>query len=123
MNPQELQEMLDEIGALLRARLGAQGASLAAQSQSVQERVPRRLRADLAALVAVEPRAAHPKLALKTDLAPLRKSHARLKRGLNAIPKGMYTKRARSALIAQIAFQILVVLVLFLVVLRWRDLI
>ena len=121
MYPAAFAEMKDRLCQLLDERLNAKGKTLAAKVRSVRHRLPRRVKRQLAFLLEVEPRMENPKLAAKTDAAKVAAAYGVARDYLEEIKPGLYAKRKSSALIAGIAFQVLIVLILLLAVLRWRG--
>lgn len=121
MDPAAFAEMRKRLEDLLVERLDAQGKTLSAQAYSARKRLPRRVRRDLAFLISVAPRMDNPKLAHKIDSARVSAAAGRARGFLESVAPGKYRKRARSALIARIAFQILILLLLGGALLRWRG--
>lgn len=110
-----------EIGALLGERLGARGDTLAQQLTRTGRALPRRLRSEARFLAQAETMAANPRLAPLVDPARFARAQAALRDHLLAInPREARITRLLGTL-AVIAFDLLVVAVLLVVLLRWRG--
>lgn len=114
-------DQIAEIAELLRQEHRVEGASLAELVPACRRKLPRRLRRDADFLAAHEPLAMHPKLRRQLDLA-------RLDAGCNALAghlRRSARRRRRVDLLltvaGSLALALLGVLVLLVVVLRWRG--
>jgi predicted nucleic acid-binding Zn ribbon protein len=121
MPPATISQMIHTIEALLETRLAATGRDLRAKVASVRRRLPARVRKQADVLVQMHKRLENPKLALKTDPSAAAPAFTVCRDYLEGIKPHKMRRRKRSALIAGIAFKILVVLIALLVVLRWRG--
>lgn len=113
--------LIHDVEALLRHRLHARGDDLPALFHDVRRQLPRRLRAEAAYLVQVQPLAAHPKLSRQIDAARVQKAHRLLTNHL--APLGRAQRRIDLALsvLGSLAFGILVLTGVIVAVLVWRG--
>ena len=114
-------ELTDEIATLMRSEFKADGDTLSETVTACRRRLPRRLRRDADFLAQIEPLAAHPKLSHQLDHARVTRAHRDLKAHLIRI--GAHRRRGEIALaiLGSVAFSLLGVVVLVIVVLRWRG--
>ena len=121
MYPAAFAEMKTRLIELLDERLDAKGSTFATKVKSIRGRLPRRVKRSLDFLVEIETRMENPKLAAKTDAARVTAAYGIVRDFLEEVKPGKFAKRRISALIAGIALQVLLVIVLLGVVLRWRG--
>lgn len=124
MQHAELKSRIDALEARMAEQLHLQARSgLPGLLRAAKGRLPKRAIQDAAELVSVRSMLANPGAAGSIDVSRAVETCEMLERHLDAIPDGKYRRRAWSALWGGIALQILVVLALLFVVLRWRGLI
>jgi len=121
VDPAELTEKADALSALLRAKLGVRGATLAVRLRRAGRLLPKRLRGEGQRIVTAQNRAAHPKLARTVDPALLNTAFAELTAHLKEInPAERRTTRLLHWL-AGAVFNLLVIVVAVGLLLRWQG--
>ena len=120
---QRIAEDIAQIAVLLRGRLGAGGTTLAGSLRRARHRLPRGLRAPARRLAEAEPLAAHPSLRLTLDAAALGEDARRLRAHLEAVDLADRRRGWWLGMLGALAFNMLALVALLIVVLRWRGLI
>ncbi len=121
MAGQTVQQMAEEVAALLHQRLGLRGAGLGAKLRSGGRLLPRRVRVAAQQLQAAAELAEHPKLALRVDHKAATAAHRICVQHLGGIDHKYQRTSRRVGLAGSIAFSLLVVAGLFGAVLVWRG--
>lgn len=116
-----LEGQIDEIRALLSKKLGARGRDFPATLARARRRLPKALRAEGQLLAAALPMMAHPKLSLTLDTARLDQAARALREHLGAIDLAERRKTFWLGVLGAAAFNLLLVIVIFLAWLAWRD--
>lgn len=117
-----LDQDIEEIRMLLKEREHASG-DLAAALKRARRRLPRRIYMQGMKIADALPALEHPKLRQTVDEKPLRGAAREVKAHLKEIDIADRRKGFWLGILGNIAFSILVVLILLIVVLRWRGLI
>ncbi|MCB4455036.1 hypothetical protein [Leisingera sp. McT4-56] len=117
-----LDQDIEDIRTLLKEREHASG-DLAAALKHVRRRIPRRIYKQGMKLAAALPLLDHPKLRMTVDEKPLRGAAREVKAHLQKIDLAERRKDFWLGVLGSAAFSILCVLILLVVVLRWRGLI
>lgn len=123
MSQDEIEPRIAEIAALMRAKLGARGATLGAALGRARGRLPRRIRAQARLLAEAEPFAHHPKLRLTLDHTALTKAAGEVEAHLNAIDLADRRKGWWLGMLGGLAFNMLAFVALLVAVLRWRGIV
>lgn len=118
MTQAPIQSELDQTLALLRARLGAGGDSLARALKKTRHRLPRRIRRQAAYLARAEELAAHPRLRLTLDRPALHRAAREVQAHLRAIDLADRRKGWWLGMLGGLAFNLLLFFVLLLLALR-----
>ncbi len=113
-------EMLRE---LMAKHLGVKAKSFERACKNAGRRIPRRLRKPAARLTEALQMAQNPKLQRYLDAQALNADYLALHEWLSAKDHAEELKTRRLNLLALIVFQLLLIAVLLMVVLRWRGLI
>lgn len=116
-----IEQMVAEVRAGLRAKLGLRGKTLAAQLRNGGRLLPRYVRHDATYLAQIAPLADNPKLARMIDQAKARQAHRSVLDHLDGIDLAAARRDGALNMVASIAFGLLVTLVLTIVVLWWRG--
>jgi hypothetical protein len=114
---------LDRLRPLFREKIGGTGASMERDARKKGHRLPRGMRRRARALARAEPMLAHPKLRLTQDAVQLNRQADVLEDYLNAIDLADRRKGWWLGMLGGMAFNILLVMILLVVVLRWRGLV
>ena len=101
----------------LEAKLGVKSRDLSQALRRAGRRLPRRVRAQAAVLVAAEKRVGHPKLARQMDGGAVREAYAHVR----AIDGADARKGRILGLAGVIAFNLLLIIVAFVIWLWWRG--
>lgn len=123
MTLEEIDTLTDELRGLIAERLGIRAKSFAQAVKRTNRLLPTPVRNSAQALLAFQARAAHPKLAARTDPALVQAEAETVKRHLMTLKAGERQARERAFLFGEIAFRVAIVLVLIVVLLVWRDII
>jgi len=123
MTHAEIEDRIAEIAALMRAKLGARGATMRAALRNGHHRLPRRVRGQARLLAEAERLADHPKLRLTLDAEALGKAAGAVEAHLKAIDLADRRKGWWLGMLGGMAFNILAFVALLIVVLRWRGLV
>ncbi len=123
MPVKSLPEMSGGLSQLLTDKLGVRKGSLDYQVARVGRRLPARIRAEAAEIAEAERLAANPKMARRIDPSRLARSYDDVARHLATIDPTERRTAFLFRLIATIAFNLLAVVAILIVVLRWRGLI
>ncbi|NYS23379.1 hypothetical protein HUK65_00125 [Rhodobacteraceae bacterium 2376] len=114
-------DQIAEVADMLRREYRVEGETLAAMLPACRRRLPRALRREADFLAEHEGMARHPKLSRQLD-------HAGMLRACDALQghlRGIGRRRRRGdlalAIAGSLAFALLAVLVLLVIVLRWRG--
>ena len=119
---QTIAEDIAEVRELLKAREHA-GGDLAMALKKARRRLPRRVFNQGMLLAKAIPLMDHPKLRLTVDEPALRKAAREVNEYLKSIDVADRRKGRVLDILGSVAFSILAVIVLLLIVLRWRGLI
>ena len=109
--------------ALMRAKLGVRGKTLSEALRRAKRRLPRRIYKQATLLANVEPLTIHPKLRLTLDTPALNRAAQEVQHHLNEIDVADRRKGWWLGMLGGLVFNFLLLLVLLLVVFRWRGLI
>lgn len=122
MREQEtLEGQIDEIRQLMRKKLGVRGRDFPGALSRAGRRMPREIRAEGQMLASALPLMAHPKLGRTLDTGRLERAAAALREHLGAIDLAEQRKTWMLGVLGSIAFNLLLLIVLFLVFLVWRG--
>ncbi|WP_158968755.1 hypothetical protein [Chachezhania sediminis] len=119
----DIAQELQALSQLAHEKLGTSGKTVAESFRRTRGLLPRRLRAKARVLAAAEPLASHPKLHLMLDTASLDRDAKEIRAHLASVDPKERHKGWWLGWAAALAFNILLVMVLLIVVLRWRGLI
>lgn len=117
-----LDQDIEDIRTLLKEREHASG-DLAAALKLVRRRLPRRVYKQGMKLAGALPLLEHPKLRQTVDQKPLRGAAREVKAHLKEIDVADRRKGFWLGVLGSMAFSLLVVMILLVVVLRWRGLV
>ena len=106
---------------LLGSRLGLRHGSLARRVAKAGRRLPAGVRNDIAAVAEAETMAQHPKLNRRLDPKITHAAYERAAAFLRAIDVKDRRKGVILSILGSVAFNILAVITLMIVVLRWRG--
>lgn len=118
-----IEQMVADVRAGLRAKLGLRGKTLAAQLRKGGRLLPRYVRRDATYLAQILPLAANPKLVRMIDQAKARQAHRNVLAYLDTIDLAAQRRNAALNMVASIAFGLLATIVLTIAVLWWQGLI
>lgn len=113
----DMSARLDEISGLLDDKLGASGRDVSVQLQKVRRRFPRRLRPSLALLQDAAPMADNPRMAQVLDDPRYDKAASDIITHLSRINLSERRKSWWLGMLGGMAFNLLAVLILFLIAL------
>ncbi|MCC5985509.1 MAG: hypothetical protein JJU42_14225 [Rhodobacteraceae bacterium] len=119
--PPDIASRIARITALLQAEFRASGATLADALPQCRRRLPRRLRTEADFLAEIEPLAAHPRLARQLDLVRADTASTALLTHLQTLSRGRRRMDLVLSVLGSVAFGLLAMLVLLVLVLRWRG--
>lgn len=120
---QDLNRRIQELMEQLHAKLGLRGKSLRVRLGRAGRRLPKRLHRAGQVILDAEQKVAHPKLALLVDPHPVEAAFAEFKVHLAEIDPVDRRKGKLLGWLAGVVFNLILVIVLLLAVLRWQGLI
>jgi len=123
IDPQDLNAKADALADLLRQRLGLRGATLSARLARARGVLPRRLQRAGQVIVAAQRDAAHPRLAMMADPAPVEAAYAEITRYLKQIDGSERRKTTMLRWLGALVFNLIVIAALLVIVLRWQGLV
>ncbi len=112
-----IEQMVAEVRAGLRAKLGLRDKTLAAQLRKGGRLLPRYVRRDATYLAQILPLAANPKLVRMIDQAKARQAHRNVLAYLDTIDLAAQRRNAALNMVASVAFGLLATIVLTIAVL------
>ncbi|MCL6284047.1 hypothetical protein M3P21_10950 [Ruegeria sp. 2012CJ41-6] len=116
-----VEQQIAQTIALLRAKLGVRGKTLAAALGKARHRLPRRIYKQALLLALVEDRATHPKLRLTLDSPALAGAAEKVRTHLDAISLTERRKGWLLGMLGGLVFNLLLFAVLLLLLLLWRG--
>ncbi|PIE11837.1 MAG: hypothetical protein CSA72_01585 [Rhodobacterales bacterium] len=122
MDMDALSSEITALRGLMRERLGIGGPTLARQVDKAGRMLPRRVRGAARALAVAEPQLSHPKLARRLDGGALSKDAETLSAYLKGVDAADRRVGVLLHRVGGMAFNLLVIVLLLLAVLRWRGL-
>lgn len=123
VDPEEYADTSIRLHDLMVRQIGAKGADFPATLRHSGRLLPRKVRQAGARISEVGDRIQNPKLALREDGAALAEDVAVIERHLRRQNPERRRARARANIAAGLAFQIVVIIAVFIIVLRWRGLV
>lgn len=116
-----LDAQTDEIRQLMRQKLGVRGRDFPTALARAKRRLPKALRKEGQALAAALPLADHPRLGQTLDRARLDRAAGALREHLGTIDPSEGRKALLFSILGSVAFNLLLVMLLIVVVLRWQG--
>ncbi|WP_439522218.1 hypothetical protein [Marivita sp.] len=113
----------ETLRSLMAKRLGLKRGSLSRRLIKARRRLPAGVRRDIGVIAEAENMAANPKLALRLDADATHGAYDRASTHLKAIDVADRRKGIALSILGSMAFNILAVIVLLIIVLRWRGLV
>lgn len=113
----------DALRSLMAKRLGLKRGSLARRVAKAGRLLPSGVRNDIAIVAEAEKLSRNPKLAIRLDRNATKSAYDRAATHLKAIDVADRRKGVALSILGSMAFNILAVIVLLIVVLRWRGLV
>lgn len=113
----------DALRSLMAKRLGLKRGSLARRVAKAGRLLPSGVRNDIAIVVEAEKLSRNPKLAIRLDRNATKSAYDRAATHLKAIDVADRRKGVALSILGSMAFNILAVIVLLIVILRWRGLV
>lgn len=111
----------DELRALMQEKLGFKSRDLADAFRRAGRRLPRRVRQHTAILVQAEERAFHPKLAATTDPQAVEQAFKAITGHLQGIDVADERLGRWLQFAGTLAFNFIVIAILFVIWMRWRG--
>ncbi|WP_051927456.1 hypothetical protein [Ruegeria halocynthiae] len=119
----DIQTQIAQTVQLMRGKLGARDKTLAESVRKAKRRLPRRIYKQAMVLAQAEQMAAHPKLRLVLDTSRLARASEEVQTHLSGINLADRRLGWFLGMLGGLAFNLLALLVLLLVFLRWQNLI
>ena len=116
-----IENQAENLRVLLADRLGARRGTLARRVAKAGRLLPTGIRNDISAVAEAEIMTQHPKLGRRIDANFTQPAYARAVAHLKAIDVKDRRKGVILSILGSMAFNLLVVIVLLIVVLRWRG--
>ena len=117
----DLQSQAERLAHLLEERLGVRGKGLEAKVQRAGRRLPKYIRGEAAALLKAMELEGHPQLSQQIDHDRITRAYKDIERYLQAIDPWARRRGILLNWLAGQAFNLLILIVLVVVVLRWRG--
>ncbi len=121
MDGSDIAKKAEQVASLMEAHLGTRGTQLTSAVKKAGRQLPRAQRAQAQVLIEALDLAAHPKLMRRIDTAAVDTAYTGLVGYLEAIDLAEARKTRRLNIAAGVAFNLLLVLVAFLVFFWWRG--
>lgn len=123
MRADALDTRAEELRDLLREKLGLSARPLEAQITKAGRLLPKSVQRDARLVAEAHANLQNPRLARRVDVAAVEAAQARVRDFLRGIDPAERRKTRVIGVLAVIAFNVLVVLTLLIVVLRWRGIV
>lgn len=120
---ESIQDQAETLRTLMARKLGLKRGSLARRVAKAGRRLPSGVRNDIAAVAEAEKIALNPKLAMRLNPGATKGAFDRAAVHLRAIDVADRRKGLALSILGSIAFNILAVITILIVVLRWRGLV
>ena len=117
----DLHAQTDRLARLLEERLGLRGKGFAVKVQRAGRRLPKYIRGEAVALVDALAIESHPKLSQQVDTARLERAFKDVERYLLGVDPWARRRGIFLNWLAGQAFNLLIIIVLVLALLRWRG--
>ncbi|WP_224815875.1 hypothetical protein [Hasllibacter sp. MH4015] len=114
-------EVTDDLRDLIAERLSIRAKSFPRAVRKAGRLLPPNARAAADALIQLEPRVSHPKLAVRTDPAQVDHAAETIRTALSAHRPGARASRQRSLFMAEVGFRALVLIGAGLAFLQWHS--
>ena len=118
-----IDQQAERLRTLLRSRFGLRHGTLARRVAKAGRRLPTGIRNDISAVAEAEAMAQHPKIGRRMDPKVTEPAFERATRFLEAIDVKDRRKGVILSILGSVAFNILAVITLLIIVLRWRGLV
>lgn len=123
MDVAKIETQIREISDLLGDKLGVKGKTLETQSRRIGRLLPKKLRRDVTYLAQAQVLSQNPKLLRMVDELKVRQAHRVLVDYLQTIDPADRRKGALLSALGIVVFNLLVVFVVLVAVLRWRGIV
>lgn len=123
MTAQDIQAKEERLLELAREKFGVRSKSLAKAMAKIGRRVPSRLHKQADVIVEAGKFGGHPRMMMQVDGGAVTKAYNEIAAHLEAIDVADRRKGALLNLAAALSFNVMVVVVLVILILRWRGLI
>lgn len=123
MDLERIQANTQEVSDLLVEKLRVRGTSLDVQSRKLGRLVPKRIKQDITYLAHAQQITQNPKLAKMVNEARIQKAHRLVKEHLRDIDPADRRKGALLNALGLIVFNLLLIVIAVIAILRWRGLI
>lgn len=118
----DLHESADHLAQLIEEKMGVRGDGLAAKLNRAGRTLPKHIRADAMVLVNALMLEGHPKLSRQIDLAVIERAYLNAERYLSGVDAGARRWGLVLDWLAKLAFNLIMLAVLLVVILRWQGL-
>jgi len=121
LDHEQVNRRVREVEQLLQAKLGVRGGSLSTRLSRAGRRLPRRIQKAGQVIIDAQAKAAHPKLARMLDAPMVDRAFADITEHLKTIDPADRRKGAILGLLGGLVFNLLVLAVIVVVLMRWRG--
>ena len=122
IDQKELSQQADALHELLNKKLGLRGATLSARLRKAGPALPKRLKKSGQTIVEAQTKVSHPKLARVIDPAPVDAAFTEITTYLNGIDRTEQRKATLLNWLAGQVFNLILIAVLLVLLLRWQGL-
>jgi len=123
IDPKDLSQKSDALHELLNKKLGLRGATLSTRLRKAVPSLPKRLKKPVHTILEAQTKASHPKLARLIDPTPVEAAFTEITSFLNGLDRSEQRKTTLLNWLAGQVFNLILVAVLLVLLLRWQDLV
>ncbi|WP_371227219.1 hypothetical protein [Roseovarius sp. 2305UL8-3] len=123
IDPKELNQKVDTLSELLRSKLSVRGRTLEARLSQAGRTLPKRLHRAGQTIVDAQKKAAHPRLALTVDPDPVKAAYQEITAHLKTIDPADRRKGKLLNWLGGQVFNLMVIIALLVILLRWQGMI
>lgn len=121
IDPNNVNAKAETLKDLLRRKLGLRGATLSGKLARAGRLLPGRMQKAGQVIVSAQRDAAHPKLAMMADPAPVEAAYTELTRYLKEIDPAEQRKTRLLRWLGALVFNLMILAVLLVLLLRWQG--
>lgn len=121
MHRDDFDATLEDLRAMITSRLSLRARSFERAVAKAGRLLPLKARDAAQDLIALKARLAHPRLAARTDFSRATEAARTIRTALARHRPGIRASQARTMLVAEVGFRVLVIVIAGLAVLQWQS--